>query len=89
MSRMAHKAWVPAMALLVVATVATTEARLTNVITDWINATQAAVTVTGSHNVPASRYYALVALSIHKSIAKGGAPPAALAGEKGMTHYPN
>jgi hypothetical protein len=57
--------------------------RLTNVVTDWINATQARVTVLGVHNVPASRWYAQTALAIHNAVAAGGAPAQALAGRSG------
>jgi hypothetical protein len=56
------------------------EARLSNVVTDWINATQERVAVLGVHNVPASRWYAQTALAIHNAVAKGGASPQALAG---------
>lgn len=59
------------------------EARLNNVVTDWINATQARVAVLGVHNVPASRWYAQTALAIHNAVAAGGAPPQALAGVLG------
>jgi hypothetical protein len=58
------------------------EARLTNVVTDWVNATQARVAVLGVHNVPASRWYAHTALAIHNAVAAGGAPPKALAGKR-------
>lgn len=54
--------------------------RLNNVVTDWINATQARVAVLGVHNVPASRWYAQTALAIHNALAAGGAPAQALAG---------
>lgn len=57
------------------------DARLTNVVTDWVNATQARVAVLGVHNVPASRWYAQTALAIHNAIVAGGAPPQALAGK--------
>jgi hypothetical protein len=60
-----------------------TEARLTNVVTDWVNATQARVAATGVHNVPASRWYAQTALAIHNAVAAGAgkAPAQALAGK--------
>ena len=67
-------------ALLMLALVAVAEARLSNVVTDWIQAMQTRVAATGVHNVPASRWYAQTALAIHNAVAAGGAPPAALAG---------
>ncbi len=71
-------------ALLVIALAltlsSTVDARLTNVVTDWVNATQARVAALGVHNVPASRWYAQTALAIHNAVAAGGAPPQALAG---------
>jgi plasmid replication initiation protein len=54
--------------------------KLSNAVTDWLAATQARVAATGVHNVPASRWYAQTALAIHNALAKGGAPPQALAG---------
>lgn len=61
--------------------------RLTNVVTDWINATQARVAVLGVHNVPASRWYAQTALAIHNALAAGGAPAQALAGRWRCTDH--
>lgn len=61
------------------------EAKLTNVVTEWINATQARVAVLGVHNVPASRWYAQTALAIHNAVAAGGAPPQALAGRVALS----
>lgn len=64
------------------------EARLTNVVTDWLNATQASIAVLGVHNIPASRWYAQTALAIHNAVAAGGAPPQALAGASRLTGGP-
>lgn len=71
----------PALLLLVGVLSIGAEARLTNVVTDWINATQAQVAVLGVHNVPASRWYAETAVAIHNAVVKGGASPQALAGD--------
>jgi hypothetical protein len=69
------------MMVLTIMLATSAEARLTNVVTDWVNATQARVAVLGVHNVPASRWYAQTALAIHNAIVAGGAPPQALAGK--------
>lgn len=75
------------LALLAVTTLThTADATLTNVVTDWINATQVRVAATGVHNVPASRWYAQTALAIHNAVSQGGAPPPALAGETPGSH---
>jgi hypothetical protein len=47
------------------------EARLDNVVTQWINVTQYVVATTGAHNVPASRWYALTAFAIHNAVVTG------------------
>lgn len=51
------------------------DARLDNVVTQWINATQYAVATTGAHNVPSSRWYALTAFAIHNAVVTGECQP--------------
>lgn len=45
--------------------------RLTNVVTDWIEATQEVVTFVGAHEVTASRWYALLSTAIYNSVVTG------------------
>ncbi|WIA08243.1 hypothetical protein OEZ85_007688 [Tetradesmus obliquus] len=65
-------------ALLVLGS-STAEAKLSNVVTDWVNATQLNVATDGIPNQLAARYYALTGLAMHQAIAQGGAPANALA----------
>jgi hypothetical protein len=50
-------------------------ARLDNVVTQWINATQYVVATTGAHNVSSSRWYALTAFAIHNAVVTGECKP--------------
>ncbi|KAF8062070.1 hypothetical protein HT031_004330 [Scenedesmus sp. PABB004] len=53
-------------------------ARLENAVTDWINATQAEVAISGIQNQLSAKVYALVALPILQALETGGAPDAVL-----------
>lgn len=46
-------------------------ARLTNVVTDWIEAPQQVAAFVGAHEVTTSRWYALVSVAIYNSVVTG------------------